>query len=86
MSKFKKLLEKVLKGTSDRNIYFDDLRNLLLRLKFNERIKGNHYIFSNDEIREIINLQPLKSGKAKAYQVRQVRDLILTYRLGDTDV
>jgi hypothetical protein len=29
---------------------------------------------------EIINLQPLKS-KAKAYQVKQVRDLIVKYRL-----
>jgi hypothetical protein len=30
---------------------------------------------------EIVNLQPLKDGKAKAYQVMQVRNLILKYKL-----
>jgi len=33
-----------------------------------------------DGVEEILNLQP-KRGKAKPYQVKQVRDLILRYRL-----
>ncbi len=31
---------------------------------------------------EILNLQPRTDGKAKAHQVKQVRNLILQYGLG----
>jgi len=41
-----KVLEKVLSGISDTNIRFDDLRKLLLRYGFSERIRGDHYIFT----------------------------------------
>jgi predicted RNA binding protein YcfA (HicA-like mRNA interferase family) len=47
---------------------------------FNERIKGSHHIFYRQDIEEILNLQP-KGSQAKAYQVKQVRNLILKYRL-----
>ncbi|KFD40591.1 toxin HicA, partial [Peptococcaceae bacterium SCADC1_2_3] len=53
----------------------------LRRDDHNERIKGDHHIFTKEDIIEIINLQPLKDGKAKAYQVKQVRNLILKYKL-----
>lgn len=75
------LLEKLLSGLSDRNIRFEDLKRLLLRLKFNCRVKGDHHIFTGEGITEIINLQPLQDGKAKAYQVKQVRNIILKYKL-----
>jgi len=75
------LLEKVLSGLSDKNIKFDDLKKLILRFGFDCRIKGDHHIFTKEGIAEIINLQPLKDGKAKAYQVKQVRNLILKYKL-----
>jgi virulence-associated protein VapD len=75
-----KVLEKVLSGISDTNIRFDDLRKLLLRYGFSERIRGDHYIFAKENIVEIINLQPLKDGKAKPYQVKQVRNLFLKYK------
>lgn len=45
------------------------------------RIKGDHHIFTKSGVDEIINLQPV-GAKAKPYQVKQVRDLILKYRLG----
>jgi len=45
------------------------------------RIKGDHHIFYKEGIEEIVNLQPLKDGKAKAYQVKQVRGVILKYKL-----
>lgn len=77
----KEFLDKLLSGASDKNIRFADLRRLLISMGFNERIKGDHYIFSRHGIIEIINLQPLGDGKAKAYQVKQVRGLILKYRL-----
>jgi hypothetical protein len=66
---------------SDKDIRFSDLRKLLLSLGFSERIKDDHHIFARPDILEIVNLQPLKDGKAKAYQVKQVRNLILKYKL-----
>lgn len=59
---------------------------LLRWLGFDERIKGSHHIFTKDGIPEILNLQP-KNAKAKPYQVRQVRNLIVEHRLaGENDV
>ena len=49
-------------------------------LGFAERIKRDHFIFVKPEVDEIVNLQP-KGNKAKAYQVKQVRNLILKYKL-----
>jgi hypothetical protein len=61
------------------------VRTAILRnLGFEERIRGSHHIFSIAGIEEILNLQP-KQGKAKAYQVKQVRDIILKYQLGGHD-
>lgn len=85
MGKYEKLLFKILSGSSDGNINFSELRQLLLRLNFDERIKGDHHILTRKDIVEIINIQP-KGSKAKAYQVKQIRNLITKYRLGDTDV
>ncbi|MDK2878796.1 MAG: hypothetical protein PWR06_1512 [Thermoanaerobacteraceae bacterium] len=81
MSKFEKILLKVLRGRSDKNISFDELCNLLLYLGFEERIKGSHHIFFKQDIEEILNLQP-KGNKSKPYQVKQVRGVILKYKLG----
>lgn len=69
MSKFEKLFVKLLRGRADANFSFDELRNLLLNLGFDERIRSSHHIYSKDGIDEIINLQP-KQGKAKPYQVK----------------
>ena len=70
--KYKKLLFQILRGVSDANILFADVRNLLLRLGFEERMRGSHHNFRREGIEEKINLQR-DNGKAKAYQVRQVR-------------
>ena len=84
MSKLEKILDKVLRGTSDANIDFEDLRHLLNELEFHERIRGSHHIFTKDDMMEIVNLQP-KGSKAKPYQIKQVRNLILKYKLaGET--
>lgn len=82
MTQQDKLLLKILRGTSDTNIPFEPLCQLLKTLGFEERIRGSHHIFSKDGIEEILNLQP-KQGKAKAYQVKQVRTIILKYKLGE---
>ena len=77
----KKFLDKVLSGLADKNIRFNDLAKLLIDLGFEKRVKGDHYIFTRNDILEIINLQPLKDGKAKAYQVKQIRNIIFKTKL-----
>lgn len=74
------LLVQVLSGTADANVPFDGLRRLLGRLGFDERIRGSHHIFTKTGVQEILNLQP-KGRNAKAYQVTQVRTVIVKYRL-----
>jgi len=59
MSRREKVLECILRGTSDRNIDFSDLCWLLRKLGFSERIRGDHHIFSREGVEEIINLQSL---------------------------
>ena len=80
MAKYDKLLTRVLQGTADANISFEELRHLLKRLGFAERIRGDHYIFTREGVEEILNLQP-KGAQAKPYQVKQVRTAIVKYRL-----
>ena len=80
MSNDKKILDTLLRGTSDANIPFDGLRHLLSKIGFQERIKGSHHIYSMTGIEEIINIQSAGS-KSKPYQVKQVRNIILKYSL-----
>lgn len=82
MSKFVKVLQQVLSGRSDTNVRFVDLCNLLLRMGFEMRTSGSHHVFRMAGVEEKINLQ--KDGnKAKPYQVKQVRSVILKYHLGE---
>jgi len=52
-----KLLVKILLGTSDANMPFEPLCQLLVSLGFDERIQGSHHIFSKEGVEEILNLQ-----------------------------
>lgn len=92
MTRHEKVLQKVLRGTSDGNLGFEEVCDLLRRLNFKERQRGgSHRIFTRDGIAEILNIQSRGGGRAKPYQVRQVRQLILKYGLasevndGNTD-
>ena len=82
MSEHDKILVRILRGTSDANIPFEGMRSLLRSLGFQERIRGSHHIFTREGVEEILNLQPKDGGKAKPYQVKQVRQVILKYSLG----
>ena len=84
MNRHERLLQAVLRGRSDANIRFSDLQAMMEYLGFEERIRGSHHLFDKEGIVEIINLQS-RAGHAKPYQVRQVRQLILKYRLGGDD-
>ena len=86
MSKYEKLLLKLLTGNADANFDIDDLIQILLRLNFIERkTGGSHRIFSKENVHGIINLQKTKDGKAKSYQVKQVRDFLVNNKLVDNE-
>jgi predicted RNA binding protein YcfA (HicA-like mRNA interferase family) len=87
MTQINKLLAKLMLGASDANFSFSDLCQILQILGFEVRIKGSHHIFTKEEVAEILNLQPQKAdkSKAKAYQVKQVRAVILKYKLVNQD-
>jgi hypothetical protein len=81
MTRRDKLIDRILRGGSDADIAFDDLCKLLAHFGFTPRVRGSHHLFSKLGIIEKINLQR-DGAKAKPYQVRQVRDVIVKYRLG----
>jgi len=85
MSKYEKILIRILRGASDQNIAFDELCNLLTHLGFKARIRGSHHIFTKQGVEEILNLQPFGNGKAKPYQVKQVRTLLVKYKFTGGD-
>ena len=82
MSNRERLLGQICSGKGDANIAFEDLCNLLLHFGFEFRIRGSHHLFRKAGIAEKINLQR-DGNKAKPYQVRQVRNVILKYKLGE---
>jgi hemerythrin-like domain-containing protein len=80
MTKYVKLLAKVLSGRSDSNIDFDNLRRLLTHFEFVERVRASHHVFVRPGVEDLVNFQ--REGRlAKRYQVRQVRAVITTYGL-----
>jgi virulence-associated protein VapD len=81
VSQYEKLLRALMSGTKDRSVAFSDLQTVLEHLGFQCRIRGDHFIYTRDDVEEIINIQPLGS-QAKPYQVKQVRSIILRYQLG----
>ncbi len=81
MGRYDELRVRILEGKSDANIGFDELRQMLQWMGFEERIRGSHHIFRRLGVRELINLQQ-EGSNAKVYQVRQVRRVILRYGLG----
>lgn len=82
MGRHERLLQTILHGRSDANIRFADLCALLRQLGFSERVRGSHHLFDKKGVAELINLQS-QGGQVKPYQVKQVRQLILKYRLGE---
>ena len=81
MSKQKKLLLKFMSGTHDKNIEFTELQQILLVYGFIcVRVKGDHFIYTKENIDEIINIQPI-DNMAKPYQVKQVRELVHRYKM-----
>lgn len=80
MGKHEKIVETILRGASDANIAFEDIRSVLLYLGFEERIRGSHHMYRKEGIDEKMNIQRA-GNKAKPYQVKQVREVLLKYHL-----
>ena len=83
-TRHERLIQTILGGRSDANIRFADLRALLFYLGFDERVRGSHHFFDKQGVVEIINIQS-RGGHAKPYQVRQVRNIVLKYKLEGDD-
>jgi len=81
MSKHEDTKARVLSGTCNAGIQFDEMCHLMNQFGFSNRTKGSHHIFHKSGVHDIINLQPSENGKAKPYQVRQVARLIKLYNL-----
>ena len=84
MGQYGKLVQRILSGRQDKAVLFSEAVSLMQRLGFSMRIKGSHHIFSQENIEEIINLQP-DGSKAKAYQIKQIREIMVKYQLGVED-
>ena len=80
MDRYQKLFVHIQTRKGDASVPFVTLCQLLCRLGFDERIKGDHHVFTMQGVQEILNLQP-KGAHAKPYQVKQVRAIILRYGL-----
>jgi len=74
-----KLLQKALESPS--NLRFSQACALARAFGFHlSRVKGSHHIFAHPGVRELVNLQDVQ-GKAKAYQVQQLLQLVERYNL-----
>lgn len=74
-----KLLAKAIR--QNQNLRFAELTALAEAFGFVlDRISGSHHIYAHSAISERLNLQDV-GGKAKAYQVRQLLDLVEAYNL-----
>lgn len=75
------IYNSVISGKSDYNINFSDFQTLLTGLGFKfKRQKGSHIMYYHEGVRAFMNIQ--KDGaKAKGYEVRQLREIILKYGL-----
>ena len=76
-----KIYKDVLSGNCDNNINFNDFRNLIVDLGFEFiRQNGSHIQYYCKDIDERMTIQNNKS-KAKEYQVRQLRNIIIKHNL-----
>ncbi len=80
MDRYKKIYKKIIKeGRS--NVSFADLQFFLEKTGFSVRCKGDHFIYTMNGINDIINIQP-DGNSAKRYQIKQIKQVILKYKLG----
>lgn len=83
MSRYGKIRAEILSGKSDKNISEEDMVFFLSKIgAIHRRTKGSHMQYSIEDIPELINIQP-KNGKIKPYQVKEIRNIVNKYKLGE---
>ena len=78
MGKYEKLRQAILSGNRDDNLDFNDILWFVEKSGYerkHNKTSGSHQIFVNKETKQMLNLQE-KNGKAKAYQIKQLRKQI----------
>ena len=74
-----KILEKAL--NTPQNIRFADAIKLAEAFGFQlARIRGGHHILKRQGVPELLNFQSVR-GQAKAYQIKQMLEIVETYNL-----
>ena len=82
MSRYEDIREKILSGNSDNNVSETEMRFFLSKIGAkHKRTKGSHIICRIDGVPRLINIQPI-NGKIKAYQVKQIRNIVREYGIG----
>ena len=75
------MYKAVTSGNSDNNIKYSDFKSLIVDLGFIfKRQSGSHAVYFHYDANEFVNIQP-DGNKAKGYQVKQLREIILTNKL-----
>lgn len=77
----KKTKAALLESNKDYGHRFDDVVHYLQSSGWILRLKGSHHIFKRPGVPALLNLQPEKDGKAKAYQIRQLRRTLIKFNL-----
>jgi hypothetical protein len=80
VSKRDKLIAKILDPAGVNNVTFDELRDCAKRLgwKRRKRTGSSHETYWHAVCPDLLNLQSGNNGKAKSYQVKQLRAFIQT--------
>jgi predicted RNA binding protein YcfA (HicA-like mRNA interferase family) len=74
-------MQRIRGGQVD-NVRFSDFTQLVAALGFEpDRTSGSHRLYLHPQLVERLNLQPLRNGDAKPYQIRQLVRLIEEYSL-----
>ena len=84
MTKKEKLYARI--RNSQKNVRFADFQSLLEYFGFElVRSRGSHQLYQRPDVDDVMNIQPMKDGRAKAYQVRQFLKLVEQYNLALED-
>lgn len=76
-----KIKAALLDSTKDYGHRFTDVVRFLGATGWRQRTKGSHHIFTRAGVPVLLNLQPERNGRAKAYQIRQVRQVLEKHKL-----
>lgn len=71
MSKFEKLIQKILNG---KNVSYDEAENLLLHLGFQLKIRGSHHSFRKPQYSRTISIK--RRPQLLAYQIDDLKEVL----------